>query len=67
MASAGMGDALTGIIGSYLAQGYAPLDAAKNGMYFHGLAGDKAVLNNGSIGLLTSDLITYIPSAINGL
>lgn len=66
MASAGMGDALTGMIGSFLAQGYTPLDAAKNGMYYHGLAGDFAAKQNGIRGLITSDLISFIPQALNG-
>ena len=67
MATAGMGDALTGMIGSFLAQGYTPLLAAINGMYYHGLAGDIAVQTNGQYGLLTSDVINKIPAALNGL
>lgn len=67
MATAGMGDALTGMIGSFLAQGYEPLLAAINGMYYHGLAGDIAVQINGQHGLLTSDVIKKIPAALNGL
>jgi len=65
MASAGMGDALTGMIGSFLAQGIPPLQAAINGMYFHGLAGDFATRSNGKRGLLTSDLIDAIPAVLN--
>lgn len=63
MASAGMGDVLTGVIGSFLAQGYSPLKAAINGMYFHGLAGDIAVRNNGEHGLISSDVIDALPEA----
>jgi hydroxyethylthiazole kinase-like uncharacterized protein yjeF len=65
MATAGMGDALTGIIGSFLAQGYSPFEAANNGVYCHGLAGDQAVHENGSRGILTSDLIENLPAALN--
>ncbi|NOQ70788.1 MAG: NAD(P)H-hydrate dehydratase [Crocinitomix sp.] len=67
MATAGMGDALTGIIGSFLAQGYSPQEAAINGVYFHGLAGDHAALRKGQIGLLTSDVIQALPAVLNGL
>ncbi len=65
MASAGMGDVLTGIIGSFLAQGYAPQDAAMYGMYLHGLAGDQAVLKLGNRGLLASDLIDELPKTLS--
>ena len=67
MATAGMGDALTGIIGSFLAQGYSPLEAAINGMYYHGLAGDNAATRKGEIGLLTSDIIAALPEVLNSL
>lgn len=41
MASGGMGDCLTGIITSLVAQGLSPLEAAASGAYIHGYAGDK--------------------------
>ena len=41
MASGGMGDSLTGIITSFLAQGYKPLEAASLGAFLHGYCGDK--------------------------
>lgn len=41
MASGGMGDCLTGIIGSFIGQGYNPLEAAFLAAYVHGYAGDK--------------------------
>lgn len=40
MASGGMGDTLTGIIGALAGQGLTPEDAAACGVYLHGLAGD---------------------------
>lgn len=67
MATAGMGDALTGIIGSFLAQGYSAANSAINGMYFHGLAGDYVVERSGKIGLLTTDVIKALPKVLNGL
>lgn len=65
MASAGMGDVLTGIIGSFFAQGYAPQEAAMYGMYLHGLAGDHAVLRLGNRGLLASDLMDELPKTLS--
>lgn len=41
MASGGMGDVLTGIIVSLLAQGYKPEDAAILGVYIHGKTGEE--------------------------
>jgi NAD(P)H-hydrate epimerase len=43
MATAGMGDALTGIIAGLMAQELEPLDAAVLGVFLHGLAADVAV------------------------
>ena len=42
MATAGSGDVLTGILLSLLCQGYNTEDAAINGTYLHGTAGDIA-------------------------
>ncbi len=41
MASGGMGDVLTGVLASFLAQGYPPQEAAILGCYVHGLAADR--------------------------
>lgn len=46
MASGGMGDVLTGIIASFLAQGYTAEQAAILGVYLHGEAGDDLAKNN---------------------
>lgn len=42
LATAGTGDVLSGIIATLLAQGLAPVDAARAGAYWHGLAGKHA-------------------------
>jgi ADP-dependent NAD(P)H-hydrate dehydratase / NAD(P)H-hydrate epimerase len=42
LATAGSGDVLTGIIATLLSQGLAPVDAARAGAYWHGLAGQAA-------------------------
>ncbi|MDP3980575.1 MAG: NAD(P)H-hydrate dehydratase [Chlamydiota bacterium] len=41
MATGGMGDVLSGIIGGLLAQGVDPLEAAKQGVYLHGRCADR--------------------------
>ena len=42
LATAGTGDVLTGIIATLLSQGLSPVDAARAGAYWHGLAGRHA-------------------------
>lgn len=61
MASGGMGDVLTGIIGSYLAQGMKPFEAAIAGTYIHGLLADRCIEKIGKSGLIASDLIAEFP------
>jgi len=56
LASGGTGDVLSGTIGALLAQGAAPFDAARLGVYLHGLAGDAVRERLGDAGLLASDL-----------
>lgn len=59
MASGGMGDALSGILGALLAQGL-PLEiAAEVGMLLHAQAADAAAEAQGERGLLASDLASY--------
>lgn len=64
MASGGCGDVLTGIIGSFLAQGLSSFEAAKYATYIHGLSGDLAAKSQGQLSLIASDLIEYLPQAI---
>jgi len=63
MATAGAGDVLTGTIASLAGQGYAPLDAARLGVFMHGKAGDMAAEDIGVIGTSASDLVDYLPIA----
>ena len=56
LASGGTGDVLAGTIGSLLAQHLAPYDAARLGVYLHGLAGETVRERLGDAGLLASDL-----------
>ena len=66
LASGGTGDALAGIITGLLAQGLSTFDAARAGVYVHGVAGILAAEENGNLtsGLLASDLIEQIPAAM---
>ncbi len=63
MATAGSGDALTGIVTALLAQGYQAEDAAISGVYLHGLAGDLASLKKGESGMIATDIIECLPDA----
>ncbi|MFA5143851.1 MAG: NAD(P)H-hydrate dehydratase [Candidatus Omnitrophota bacterium] len=67
MASGGVGDLLTGIIAAFVAQGVEPFDAAALGTYFHGLAGDLAVRDKGSLGLIATDLLDKLPEVLKRL
>jgi NAD(P)H-hydrate epimerase len=64
MASGGMGDALAGIIGSLLAQGLEPAQAAEAGVFWHGAAADRVAARRGEAGLLASDLIEELPPTL---
>jgi NAD(P)H-hydrate epimerase len=63
MAAGGTGDCLTGVIAALLGQGLAPWDAARLGVYLHGVAGDLAAADLGQVSLVASDLIDYLPAA----
>lgn len=64
LAKAGTGDVLAGIVAGFLAQGLAPLDAARLGAYVHGLAGDVGRELRGVGGLLASDVAGLVPEAL---
>lgn len=63
MATAGSGDALTGVILALLAQGYCSKNAAIFGVYLHGKAGDIAVKKESQESLIASDIISYLGAA----
>ena len=65
MASGGMGDVLTGVIASLIAQGMENNRAASTGVYIHGQAADIAAKEYGERGLLASDLTIYLRRLIN--
>lgn len=63
MATGGSGDILSGIIGSLLAQGASPINAASAGVFLHGTIGDLAAEKLGKISMLPTDMIDMIPTA----
>lgn len=65
MASGGMGDALSGIIGGLLAQGLSPITAASLGVCLHGMAADKAAVQDGERGMLAMDLMPHLRHLVN--
>jgi hydroxyethylthiazole kinase-like uncharacterized protein yjeF len=66
MASAGMGDVLTGMIAALLSQGAAPQAALLAGVYLHGAAADHAVAGGaGPAGLTASETIEAARALLN--
>lgn len=65
MATGGMGDVLTGIIGGLLAQGLNMFEAAKLGVQIHSQAADVIAAKEGVIGLLASDVIPEARRLLN--
>ena len=58
LAKAGSGDVLAGMIGSFAAQKLSGLDAARCGVYLHGMAADRCAKRLSQYGMLPSDLMT---------
>ncbi len=65
MATAGMGDVLSGILGGLLAQGLSLEQAAKLGVCIHATAGDKVATYAGQRGMKASDLFSMIQICLN--
>jgi NAD(P)H-hydrate epimerase len=67
MASAGMGDVLTGMIAGFIAQGYSAHSAALLAVYLHGNTADKLSASKGPYGYIASDVMNNIPETISCL
>ncbi|MFM8433198.1 MAG: NAD(P)H-hydrate dehydratase, partial [Bacteroidota bacterium] len=61
LARGGSGDVLTGMILSFLSQGYVPEDAALLAVYFHGKAADIAVSGKSMQAMSLDDLLHALP------
>jgi hydroxyethylthiazole kinase-like uncharacterized protein yjeF len=64
LASGGTGDVLTGMVGSLLAQGAGPMDAACSASFVHGRSGEFAADDHGVRGVIASDLLLYLGAAV---
>jgi len=64
MATGGSGDSLTGLVTALACQGPEPYDAARLGVYLHGLAGDLAARQLGEVSIIAGDLVRFLPQAI---
>ncbi len=67
MATAGMGDVLSGIIAGICAQGFSLTEAAKLGVWVHAVAGDSNAKILGEAGMLASDLLDLLPNILNNV
>ena len=67
MATAGMGDVLSGVVGALLAQGQPLNRAAELGVAHHGRAGLMATSQQGEVGLLARDVVTQVGRSLAGM
>ncbi len=65
MASAGMGDVLTGLVAALLGQGLGCLEAARLAVVIHARAGDCLAEQQGQLGLLAADMPAMIRQLLN--
>jgi len=64
MATAGMGDVLTGAVAALVAQGLGTFEAAMLAVHAHGLAGDLVAAGHGALGLVAGDVCEALPRAL---
>ena len=64
MATAGSGDVLTGVITSFIGQGFSTYEASMLGVYLHGKAGDEAAKSVGAISLIATDIVEHLATAL---
>jgi ADP-dependent NAD(P)H-hydrate dehydratase / NAD(P)H-hydrate epimerase len=67
MATPGMGDVLSGMVGAVLGQGVGAGDALALGAFVHGLAADRLADRWGHVGYLAGDLAAELPTAVASL
>ncbi|MBT8333448.1 MAG: NAD(P)H-hydrate dehydratase [Deltaproteobacteria bacterium] len=66
MATGGMGDVLSGMIGSFICQGMPPVIASGTAVYLHGMAGDRLYDQMGQ-GYTASELADNLPANLKRL
>ncbi|MBT7045749.1 MAG: bifunctional ADP-dependent NAD(P)H-hydrate dehydratase/NAD(P)H-hydrate epimerase, partial [Gammaproteobacteria bacterium] len=67
MATAGMGDVLSGLISAYLAQGLSPENAAQTAVLVHALAAEHYAKEHDSVSLIASDVIDRISLVVRDI
>jgi ADP-dependent NAD(P)H-hydrate dehydratase / NAD(P)H-hydrate epimerase len=67
MATPGMGDVLSGMVGALLGQKIAPAEALMLGVYMHGHAADRLAQRMGPYGFLAGDLADELPATVADL
>lgn len=67
MATGGMGDVLSGLLTSLIAQGLDPFDAARMSVYLHGRCGDNVAWQSSQAGMIATDLIKELPDVFREL
>lgn len=67
MATAGMGDVLTGVLAALIAQGLQPFEAASLGVSLHSMAGEQAARVKTSYAMVASDVLAALPQAFSSL
>ncbi|MDR2456479.1 MAG: NAD(P)H-hydrate dehydratase [Deltaproteobacteria bacterium] len=63
LSAGGAGDVLTGLMAGLLAQGLGPFEASALAVHLHGLAGDLAERELGSVGVTIGEVASYLPAA----
>jgi len=63
LAKGGSGDALTGIVLAFLAQGYEPINATKLAVFIHGLSADITLQTQSEESMLITDVIENLGKA----
>jgi len=67
MSTPGMGDALSGMTGTFLGHKMDPLHALALGVFLHGDAADRVAMRYGRVGYLVGDLLEELPRAMDTL
>ena len=67
LATAGSGDALTGVIAGFLARGVPAFEAAVCGAWVHGRAAERVAESLGDTGVVAGDVVASIAPTLHDL
>ena len=65
LATAGTGDVLTGVVASFIAQGFDVVNAATVATYIHGKAGDQLAESISQSGMVAGDILYKIDKVLH--